>query len=279
MACAVGRAVARAGRRGLPARAPSNDVARRPSAPVSFEIVSFVSDDRLYADLLASFGAMGFREPIARFVRLRDRTAPEGTDPFDFIRGVGLRLNRPYVVLVHQDVRLDRGAGVDELVEALADLDDRDARWVVAGTAGGTESLGVIRRVRDPHGEDTDDELPARVVTLDEHFLVFNRTQTPSVSPGLFGFHFYGSDVALNARLAGGGAYVLDFPLTHLSRGRQGEEYAAARDRFVAVWQARFRFALVRAPTEILVLARQPILRRLLGSSRVREWVWEWGRE
>lgn len=250
-------------------------VARR---PIGFDVYTFVTDDEQYRELLGSFAAAGFAPPLARFVALHDRRSPNGSDPYALIARIGTERNRQHVILVHQDVRLDQGAGVDELVGALQQLDGLDPDWVVAGNAGGTSDLRLVRRLRDPHGASTDDTLPARVVSLDENFLVFNPARAPRCSPDLGGFHFYGTDVCLNALKGGGTAYVIDFPVTHLSSGRRGPDYDDGRARFVEVWQRRFLLAVVRAPTEILFLSRSGLLRRLLDSPRVRAWVWEWGR-
>lgn len=250
----------------------------RASGPAEFEIYTFVTDEQQYAQMRGSFEAAGLRPPSAAFFAMHDRRTPGGSDPYALIAEVGSRPHRSYVILVHQDVRLDQGAGADELVAALEQLNDVDPAWVVAGTAGGTSDLRLVRRLRDPHGGSTDDVLPARVVSLDENFLVFNPSHSPRCSPGLGGFHFYGTDVCLNALKDGGTAYVIDMPLTHLSAGRLGPDYDEARRRFLEAWQPRFRFTYVRTPNELLFLSRSIALRRVFDSQRMREWIWAWGR-
>jgi hypothetical protein len=242
-----------------------------------FEVYTFVTDEDQYREMRASFESAGLRPPLARFVELRDRRSPDGSDPFELISRIASREDRSHVILVHQDVRLDQGAGAQELVDVLRDLDQLDPRWVVAGNAGGTRDLRFVRRLRDPHGGSTDDPLPAQVVSLDENFLVFNPSRSPRCSPGLTGFHFYGSDVCLNALVEGDAAYVIDFPVTHLSAGSRGPDYERARARFVAAWEPRFAFAFVRVPTEVLFLSRWRLLRRLFGSAKLQGWVKEWG--
>lgn len=272
----VGRLVASLGARGLKPRA-SLGTAVRQSVP-SFDICTFVTDEAQYAAMRTSFDAAGFVPPLARFVELRDRRTPDGSDPYAFIASLSSHAERPYVVLAHQDVRLDQGVGVDDLLQVLQELDEIDPHWVVAGNAGGLHDQGGVRRLRDPWSDaETDRELPIRVVSLDENFLVFNPAHDPRVSPGLDGFHFYATDVCLNALLDGGSAYVIDFALTHLSSGRRGHEYEALRDRFAEAWNRRFLFAIVRTPTELFYFSRWRIIRRVLGSQRVRVWVRAWG--
>jgi hypothetical protein len=241
----------------------------------SFDIYTFVTDDRVYDELRSSFAAAGFQPPLARFVALRDRRTPGGTDPYEFINRIGEQAPRPYVILTHQDVRADQGVGAPELAAALEGLNTLDPWWVVAGNAGGAPDLQLVRRLRDPYGGSTSNPLPARVTTLDENFLVFNPRQRPRCSPALEGFHFYGTDTCLNAALDGGTAYVIDFPVTHLSGGRLGTSYYAAKARFLATWRRRMIFTFVRAPTESLFISRFALLRRLFGSQRMLAWVQE----
>jgi hypothetical protein len=265
----LARAAVRAGtfgaRRRTRARVPSADG----GCPRSFEVFTFVTDDEQYAAFRTSFVAAGFDAPLARFVALRDRRTAGGTDPYELIGRLGGRADGPYSILVHQDVRLDRGAGAPELLAALGQLDALDSRWALAGNAGGAADLHVVRRLTDPYGGSTDDQLPAPVVTLDENFLVFNPRARIRSSPGLQGFHFYGTDACLNAARSGGTAYVVDFPVTHLSRGRRGPAYDEMKERFLAAWNARTLFAYVRAPTEIVFLSRFALLRRIFASPRM----------
>ena len=268
----VARAAIRVGALGVRPRRRRPAAAQSGDAP-SFRVYTFVTDDREYAELQRSFAAAGFEAPTTRFVALRDRRTPGGTDPYELIAHIGREDGRPYVILTHQDVRLDQGMGLPELVAALERLDAFDPSWVVAGNAGGAPDLRLVRRIRDPYGGSTSDPLPCRVVSLDENFLVFNPRRRPRSSPGLDGFHFYGTDVCLNAARDGGTAYVVDFLVTHRSHGRRGPSYDEAKRRFLAAWRPRLWFAFLRAPTEILFISRSRLLSRLFGSRRMLAWV------
>lgn len=240
---------------------------RKQSPPASLEsltVYTFVNDDTQYHEMRESFAASGFES----LVSLRD----DESDPYEAINRIGG--GDGYAVLCHQDVRLDQGAGLNELHAVIADLNARDPSWAVAGNAGVTPKMRVVRRLVDWCGNSTDDVLPARVVSLDENFLLLNCRQSPRCSPELSGFHLYGTDVCLNALADGATAYVIDFPVTHLGSGHQGESYEEIKSRFLEVWNQRYRFLYIGTPVDVFFISRFRLLRRVFALPRVTAWVW-----
>jgi hypothetical protein len=239
------------------------------AAQTSFEVHTFVNDDALYARMRESFIDAGFA-PDA-FVRLTDRD----DDPYTTITRIGRASTARYPILCHQDVFPDQGAGAAELLVRLRELDAQDPRWVVAGNAGIMRSGRLIRRLVDGHGGSTGEDLPLPVVTLDEDFLVFNPRNAPRCSVELKEFHLYGADVCLHALAAGGSAFVIDFPVTHLGQTHAGGDHGSAywrvyersRQRFTAVWNGRCVFRYVVTPSDAMFLSRSGLLRRLFGSA------------
>jgi hypothetical protein len=232
-----------------------------------FEIYTFVTNDDQYTALRSSFARAGF-DAVATYVRLSDQLQEgRGSDPYEAIAHIGRDCVPPYAILCHQDVRLDQGVGATQLLAAIARLDASDPGWVVAGNAGVTWKMQLVRLV-DPHGGPTDGvsehDLPLRVMSLDENFLLFNRRQSPHSSVGLKGFHLYGTDVCLNALLDGGATYVIDFPLTHLSSGNM-TGYSHVKRAFLDEWNRRFVFRYIRTPNDTLFVSRYAVLRRIFG--------------
>jgi hypothetical protein len=124
----------------------------------------------------------------------------------------------------------------------------------------------VVRRITDLHGGGSDDSLPAAVHSLDENFLLIRTGTGIGCTPGLAGFHLFGTDLCLNALEYGWRSYVIDFHLHHMGAGKKDAGYYAARDRFVAHWSSRVGARYVRTTVEVLFLSRWRILRALLGS-------------
>jgi hypothetical protein len=263
----LGRAALTAGaprrtRRVMPTPAPAP--VTEPTA--TFELNTFVNDEHRYAAMRASFAEAGFDSDA--FVQLSDRD----DDPFRALTRLGQRSDVRYPILCHQDLLADLGAGAAELESALRYLDRVAPHWAVAGSAGIMRSGRLIRRALDVRGGFTWERLPLPVVTIDEVFVVLNPRNAPSCSPGAAGFHLYGTDVCLRTLAAGGGAYVIDFPLTHVDPGPRHRDqaywdaYQRARASFCESWNPRSAFRYVITTSDAIFLSRSRLLRRVFGA-------------
>ncbi len=123
------------------------------------------------------------------------------------------------VVFVHQDVYLPQG-WCKSLLEQTALLDEMDKDWGVAGVYGITASgegrgslysTGLRRMVGDRF------RLACEVRTLDEVCLVLQKAAGLQFDEKLSGFHFYGSDICLEAAQRGHRSYVVPCPVIHNS--------------------------------------------------------------
>jgi hypothetical protein len=234
-------------------------------------VATFVTDRAAYREMRQSFEDAGFVEPQVVYEVLNDRTE----EPFGAISRLG-SADEKYVVLAHQDVRCDQGHRYTNLLQALECLGRRDARWAVAGNAGGCHEYGLVRHVNDPWGARWADELPCRVITLDENFLVLRTERRPHCSPGMAGFHLYGADVCMNSAWRHDPSYVIDFRVSHLSAGN-GTGLREAEDRLGSVWGQRLvRPCYVQTSTMVIPLARWKWTRRLLRRPRIGPRVSHW---
>lgn len=218
----------------------------------------------------SSFEAAGFTPEHAAFTELRSSMHPGEPEPYSTITKLVAEVTEPFFILCHQDLRLDRGHGIDSLRSAIRELTERDDRWAIAGNAGGSRSLEVVRSITDLHGGGSGHSLPARVHSLDENFLVIRTGTGIGCSPGLDGFHLFGTDICLNALEQGWRAYVIDFHLHHLGFGRKDAGFQTARDRFIAHWSAKAVARYVRTTIEVIFLSRWAPLRAVLGSAGIR---------
>lgn len=200
-----------------------------------FSVGTLMTDPVQYQAMRESFGTRGFDATTAEFL-LIDNTGSDQTGAYRGLNALIHAAHGDFVILCHQDVRLlsdDR----ETLEQRLAELQARDPDWALAGNAGGIASGVLAQRITDPHGADRHTgNLPQRVMSLDENFIVLKRSARIGCSVDLDGFHFYGPDLCLNADIAGYSAWVIDFHLLHLSAGTKSTAFHAAEAAFRAKW-------------------------------------------
>lgn len=241
-----------------------------------FRVLTFVTDLDQYEQMRDSFVGSGFDETRCSF-ELCDNTAGNRGDPYSVVNDLLDRMTEDYLVVCHQDVRVDRGAGYQELVDRLAEASPTGREWAVAGPAGIDLDYEQVLCVSDPWQlPRTPGPWPVPVQALDELLLVV-KPATARLSAGLSGFHFYGADLCASARRGGWEALAIDWPVSHLSdgeRGRRSADYRASRNALQAALSRYYRLALLVTSTgEGVLLSRHARIRRLLDRGRVRGWL------
>ena len=201
-----------------------------------YSIGTLVNDRGQYAAMQASFRANGFDGPECEFLPAYDPASA-----FSALNAILATARGRYVILCHQDIRLLHDGRAD-LDSRLADLEASHPAWAVAGNAGGVAPGSLAMRITDPHGENRHlGALPARVMSLDENFLVVKAAARVGFSRDLEGFHLYGPDICLVADIMGYEAYVIDFHVHHLSGGRKDASFHRAENAFRAKWARALR--------------------------------------
>lgn len=239
-----------------------------------FQICTLVTNWSQYNGMKDSFLAAGFDEDRCTY-KVFDNTAGNLWDPYAVINSVLSTVDAApnsvdlkWVVFCHQDVVLDQGHGFDDLVDALESLTEMDPAWAVAGNAGVTERLELVRHIADPYAASFNGQTPRRTLTLDENLLVVKVGSGLRCSAQMSGFHFYGADLCLQAFAQGNHAYVVDFRLTHNSKGTVDQRYYEVQREFQAVWNHKFMGAIIASTTNKFALSRfRPVL-RLLDTGR-----------
>ena len=240
-------------------------IVRTDNAPLQprYTIATLVTKPADYAAMRASFALGGFDDTTCEFLHI-DNSGAEQTDAFRGLNALLDAARAPHVILCHQDVRLLTD-DIDTLGARLANLDAHDPTWAVAGNAGGVAPGRLALRISDPHGRNqSTGAFPARVMSLDENFLVVRRTARVGFSGDLSGFHFYGADICLQAEQNGRRAYVIDFHLEHLSPGKKDASFAAAERAFVAKWSRTVSPRWMQTTCTLVHLTNNPV-RRIIG--------------
>jgi hypothetical protein len=153
-------------------------------------------------------------------------------DCYEAIREFTAKAQEELIIVSHDDVSFE-GLAYQDLIRAIEEAVKEDPDSAVFGIAGCTEGFRDVGHFRDattehrwgfPNGE--------KVISLDEVFLVIRNRQGIGVSEELAGFHLYGTDLCLNASIAGKTCRVIDFPVIHHSEGKIDGGFFKAKDAF-----------------------------------------------
>lgn len=229
-----------------------------PQRRVRYTIGCLVNDMRHYEAMRASLRAGGFSGDC-EYLYIDNTGADPQVCAYAGLNALLDAAAGDYILLCHQDVRLLTETRRD-LDKRLAELDEHDPAWALAGNAGGIAPGVLAVRITDPHGANQSvGQFPARVASLDENFIVVRRTARIGFSIDLSGFHFYGADICLHADLAGWRAYVVDFHLAHLSAGKKDDNFTRMEDAFRAKWSRVLGPRWVQTTCSLVRLTGDPL--------------------
>ena len=238
-----------------------------------FLICTIANNLPQYMEMKASFLQAGFDESRCRY-HVFDNSLQNLHDPYKVINTVLAEASEPYVIFCHQDLMLDKGHGYEQLITQLNILSNIDTNWAIAGNAGCTEDLTLIVKIADPNCFQSYGELPQKVYSLDENFLVIRTASNLRCSLNLGGFHLYATDLCLQATKRGQSCYVIDFYLTHLSGGdTSSKDFQQSLVKFKQEWNQSFTFCLVCTPCTCFGLSRSRIFQHILRSGRITGWI------
>lgn len=183
-----------------------------------YSICTLLTDIEQYKDALSSFCEAGFIEPECEFIYI-DNSEKNKYDGYTGINKFLQVAKGDYIILCHQDLILhaDKKDKLDCIINDMANL---DPDWALLGNAGGNVPGQQIYHLTEYTGEENHymrrGAFPSKVDSLDENFIVVKKSANLSTSNNLSGFHLYGTDLCMIARILGYSAYVVDFHLWHL---------------------------------------------------------------
>jgi hypothetical protein len=157
------------------------------------------------------------------------------------------KCNSNVIVLCHQDV-LYYEYWVEMLFDRIKEIERKDKKWGVLGTAGIDFKDNVTGAVYMIDGKlqwsATVSEKVYPVQTVDEHCMIIRKDSGLTFDERLGNWHFYGGDICLNALDRGMINYGILCPLVHNTNSgslRGGvEEYMLIFDAFEKKWKNRF---------------------------------------
>ena len=231
----------------------------------AYSIATLVTKPDQYARMVASLRAGGFDGGDCEYLYL-DNTGGNALSAYQGLNRLLDEAEGERILLCHQDLLLlDDGRAV--LDARLAQLDKLAPHWGLAGNAGGVAPGRLAIRLTDPHGRDVAiGTLPERVQSLDENFIVVRREARLSFSSDLQGFHFYGTDLCLQAEIAGWSAHVIDFHLEHLSGGLKTADFYVCEQSLREKYSHAFRSRWLQTTCALISISASPMLNIIGGA-------------
>ncbi|RYY07692.1 MAG: acyl esterase [Sphingobacteriaceae bacterium] len=195
--------------------------------PFRYSICTLVTKEVEYQEMLQSFIQAGFTDAICEFLYV-DNSVQNTFDAYQGINQFLQQAQGELIIICHQDILINLH-NLTDLENRIAEIEKIDTNWAIISNAGGIEN-NLYQRIA-VHVNYADSfkqiagELPQKVCSVDENFIVIKKASNLALSGNLSGFHLYGLDLCLIAELLGYNAYAIDFLLTHKSYGNPDQSY------------------------------------------------------
>lgn len=240
---------------------------------VEFSICTLVTRPEEYEEMKASFESRGFINECAEYI-IADNSKKNMLNAYEAVNLFIRASKGKYIIVCHQDILLIDDINI--LRERIRQISEINPSWGLLGNSGGTASNAVAVRITDPHMENaTIGNLPCKVVSLDENFILLKASANLAVSNNLSGFHLYGTDLCMIASVLGYDAYIVDFHLKHKSAGNvkdRGEwSFEKTKARFIDKYQQIFYPRFIRTPCTSFFITPWSLLTKIMNGRRVKK--------
>jgi hypothetical protein len=216
------------------------NLARGEEFPFRFSICTLVSKPEEYREMLDSFLLAGFNTEICEYLSI-DNSEKNQFDAFDGLNRFLREAKGEYIILCHQDILLHDHT-INELESRIDEMNALDPAWAILANAGGVNLKYVAKHMTQrTEIRSVETDLPLKVQSVDENFILVKNTANLALSHNLSGFHMYGTDICLIGDALGFNAYIIDFHLTHKSGGNVDRDFYQLRANLIKKYRYAFR--------------------------------------
>lgn len=237
----------------------------KPVYKYKYSVCTLVTRKEQYLEMLSSFIKGGFTEDICEYL-IVDNSVTNKMDAYQGLNSLLQNASGEYVILCHQDIELIGENSRLQLEQRITEITVIDPNWAVLGNAGAADRLynRLAIKIAYPDGfVDIKGQLPQQVGSLDENFMLVKNSANLALSGNIGGYHLYGLDLCMVARLLGYSAYVIDFLLIHKSAGNVDQSFKET-------------FALVKRKYTLFMKGRYvntTIVKFYLSGSKIKNWL------
>jgi len=211
---------------------------------IQYSICTLVTDQIQYGEMMESFIKAGFSVDDCEFI-IADNTRANDFDAYSAINRFLREASGKYIIICHQDVLIEYDK--EPLLKTrLQELDKLDARWGIVGNAGAKDLYNTPMAITENGELFRKGELPSKVSSLDENFILLKAESNLAVSADISGYHLYGTDICLIAECLGWNCYVINFNITHKSSGRLNASFHEISRKLQLKYRHFFRGRYIR---------------------------------
>lgn len=200
---------------------------KQPVYKYRYSICTLVTRKHEYLEMLNTFINAGFTEDICEYLVV-DNSEHNAMDAYQGINSFLQNAAGEFIILCHQDILLTNKDDKQLLDRRIAEITAIDPTWAVLGNAGAADRLynRLAIKIAYPSGLiDIKGQVPQKVCSLDENFMLVKNSANLALSSDIGGYHLYGLDLCMVAKLLGYSAYVIDFLLIHKSTGNVDQSF------------------------------------------------------
>ena len=210
-----------------------------PASLIRYSICTLMSNQEEYAEMTQSFIKAGFDLSFCEYLYV-DNSKQNKYDAYKGLNKFLTLAKGKYIILCHQDVLLNYD-NIEVLEQRMLEMDAKDSNWAVLGNAGAGGIKNIVYKLSNEQGElFSRGTVPQQVLSLDENFLLLKKEANLSFSSNLNGFHFYGTDICLVAKVLGYTTYVIDFNLVHKSEGKLDPSFERIKKELIKKYLSAF---------------------------------------
>jgi hypothetical protein len=205
----------------------------KPVYNYKYSVCTLVTRREEYQEMLNTFIQAGFTTDICEYLII-DNSEVNIMDAYKGINSFLQNATGEYLIICHQDILLTETSTKLILDQRIEEMTDLDPAWGVLGNAGCIDRLYKYQVIKIAYPDgfvDYKGTMPQPVCSVDENFIVVKNKANLSLSNDIGGYHLYGLDLCIVAKLLGYSAYVIDFLLIHKSKGNVDQSFHDIRDR------------------------------------------------
>lgn len=243
----------------------ANKIEKEQTFDFTFSICTLVTKKTEYQEMLNSFEYKGFTSDLCEFLYIDNSE----NCTFDAYEGLNVFLQKAkgkYVILCHQDIII-HDQNKDDLLKLIIEIDKKDENWGILGNAGGVNIKWRTNHITQGEGNTiTEKNVPLKVRSLDENFILVKKSANLALSRNLNGFHLYGTDICLIAEILGYNSYVIGFNLLHKSNGTIDKSFFDSKKNLLKKYNNALRTRFMSSTISRFCLTGNPFFQVLYNS-------------